>query len=477
MRYQPLCFVLMPFGSKPDPSGGPNIDFDRVYDSAIKPGIDAAQMQPIRADEEELGGIIHRAMFERLLVCSYALADLTTSNPNVLYELGVRHTARPGTTLMVYAKSTPLPFDVRMLRTQPYGLGDGNQFSDGEAATLREAIAGHLVTMRKANRQDGIRDSPLFELVPAWNPRPLPPDAADSFRAEVRASEQVKDELDRLRTLGQEEGQFDAVRAELEQIRVQTLADGMPDAGIMIKLLLVHRSIGDWSGMIDVYEVMPPDLARQAPVRQQYALAYNRRAEMNMLSGDIAGAAADRARALSSLLRLEKEQGPNSETSGLVGRIYKSQWLTARDQGDLDKSQMFLDRAVDAYVRGFETDWHDVYPGINAVTLLEAQGDAQAMEHKDRLLPVVRFAAEQRLRAAEPDYWDYATMLEVLILTRDAGDASDLVRRVLAARTESWQPESTADNLRILESVRLRRGEETSWLTSIIDRLSPTADR
>ena len=26
----PLCFVLMPFGSKHDPAGGPDIDFDRV---------------------------------------------------------------------------------------------------------------------------------------------------------------------------------------------------------------------------------------------------------------------------------------------------------------------------------------------------------------------------------------------------------------------------------------------------------------
>ena len=78
---------------KPDPSGGPDIDFDRIYQSAIKPGIEGAGLQPIRADEEELGGIIHRPMFERLLVCAYALADLTTSNANVLYELGVRHTA------------------------------------------------------------------------------------------------------------------------------------------------------------------------------------------------------------------------------------------------------------------------------------------------------------------------------------------------------------------------------------------------
>ncbi len=63
----PLCFVLMPFGLKPDPTGRPPIDFDRVYDAAIAPAIMDAGLLPVRADEEKAGGITHRAMFERLL--------------------------------------------------------------------------------------------------------------------------------------------------------------------------------------------------------------------------------------------------------------------------------------------------------------------------------------------------------------------------------------------------------------------------
>ena len=90
---RPLCFVLMPFGVKKDPSGGPDIDFDRIYEDAIRPGIEAAGMEPIRADEERTGGIIHQAMFERLLLCDFAVADMTTANANVFYELGVRHAA------------------------------------------------------------------------------------------------------------------------------------------------------------------------------------------------------------------------------------------------------------------------------------------------------------------------------------------------------------------------------------------------
>src|SRR5689334_7444543 len=98
---RPLCFVLMPFSKKADPTGGDPIDFDRIYDEAILPGIEDAGLEAIRADEERTGGIIHKAMFERLLLCDYAVADLTCANANVFYELGVRHAVRPATTLAI----------------------------------------------------------------------------------------------------------------------------------------------------------------------------------------------------------------------------------------------------------------------------------------------------------------------------------------------------------------------------------------
>ena len=48
-----------------------------------------AGLEPLRADEEQAGGISHKPMFERLVLCDYAVADLTAANANVFYELGV----------------------------------------------------------------------------------------------------------------------------------------------------------------------------------------------------------------------------------------------------------------------------------------------------------------------------------------------------------------------------------------------------
>ena len=79
---KPLCFVLMPFGRKPEGTGR-IIDFDAVYNQIIAPAIEAAGMDPVRADQEEIGGTIHKPMFERLMLCDYAVADVTGANPNV----------------------------------------------------------------------------------------------------------------------------------------------------------------------------------------------------------------------------------------------------------------------------------------------------------------------------------------------------------------------------------------------------------
>src|SRR5687768_7009206 len=100
----PLCFVLMPFSKKRDPTGGPEINFDAIYELAIGPAIEDAGLKPIRADHEVTGGIIHKAMFERLLLCDFAVADLSTANANVFYELGVRHSTRPFSTVAIFAE-------------------------------------------------------------------------------------------------------------------------------------------------------------------------------------------------------------------------------------------------------------------------------------------------------------------------------------------------------------------------------------
>ena len=462
----PTCFVLMPFGVKPDPAGG-TIDFDHVYDAAIRPGIEAAGMNALRADAEMIGGIIHKPMFERLLLCDFAVADLTTGNPNVFYELGVRHTARPGTTLAVSADVSRLPFDVSYLRTQTYRLGEDRRLDEAAAREAVQAIAGWLRTAREGVREgeDGevdlpgtLVDSPLFQLVEGYRPPPLAHLKTDDYAASTARRGRIGEEIAAVRALA---GGGATARAEaverLDAIRARLADTSEGDrASVLFSLVLAYRAFSAWGRMCDVIEAMPEALRRPAAVREQWAMALNRRAEAGE---DDAPALQDRA------LRLLEEVeagGANPETSGLIGRIHKSRWRAAKASGA--PAAGHLRRAVDAYRCGFEADWRDFYPGINLVTLLHAQGAADALA---RTLPVVRYAVERRLHQEPEDYWKHATLLELAVLADDRDAAEEHLADAHAAILEDFQPRTTADNLAIIaETV-----EEPGWIEGLVAQL------
>ena len=90
---KPHAFIAMPFGTKPGHDGQP-IDFNRVFTMLIRPALEQAGCTVFRADEETRAGDIRTDMFQELLVADLVLADLTLDNPNVWYELGVRHALR-----------------------------------------------------------------------------------------------------------------------------------------------------------------------------------------------------------------------------------------------------------------------------------------------------------------------------------------------------------------------------------------------
>ena len=468
MSLKPLCFVVMPFGQKPDPAGGAAIDFDRIYKTALAPAIEDADMEPIRADEERTGGIIHKPMFERLLLCDYAVADLTTANANVFYELGVRHTARPATTLTIFAKNQPIPFDVNFLRSMPYDLGENNAFGEIEAQALREAVSKKLKDLRELAIQQAPVDSPLFDLLKEWEPGNIARLKTDVFRQAVQLNEELKRRMAAIREKGKIKEARAEARQELHTLRAELGALDAVEAGTIVDLMLSFRALEDWDGMIVLYGDMPQMLKRQILVREQVGFAYSRRAGESKNP-------ADRAEALRILTEVEAQQGLSSETCGLIGRIHKDNWTDALEANDRLAASGHLKQAIGAYTRGFMADQRDAYPGINAVTLLDIKGDEESLKLKKRLLPVVRFAVEQRLAGVEPDYWDHATMLELAVLNDEFELAADHLADVVAVIRETWEPDTTANNLRMIERARASRGCDTSLLVQIIENLEARA--
>ena len=118
---KPHAFVAMPFGVKTD-SQGHEIDFNRVYAELIKPALESAGLDPFRADQELRAGEIRTDMFQELLIADLVLADLTLDNPNVWYELGVRHALRARGVVLICGGRVTTAFDLYTDRKLRYSV-------------------------------------------------------------------------------------------------------------------------------------------------------------------------------------------------------------------------------------------------------------------------------------------------------------------------------------------------------------------
>jgi MAP3K TRAFs-binding domain len=102
--------------------------------------------------------------------------------------------------------------------------------------------------------------------------------------------------------------------------------------------------------MIRLAGAMSEPLRRSTLVQEQLAFALNRAGE---------GEKAEQV-----LLDLIRTRGPSSETYGLLGRVYKDRWDTATKAGDKILGRGLLDKGIDAYLKGFETDWRDAIQAL-----------------------------------------------------------------------------------------------------------------
>jgi hypothetical protein len=439
----PLCFVVMPFGIKRG-GRGTAVDFDQVYAELLAPAIRKARLEPLRGDQELVGGLIHKPMFERLILSDYAVVDLTTANANVFYELGVRHAVRPYSTVLVSAELGHLPFDLAPERVLRYTLdADG---APGDPTGDRAA----LVTALDAARRTAT-DSPVFQLIDDLPTPQIDRLKTDVFRAEAAYSAEIKERLGQARESG-----TGAVR-EIEY-ELGPLED--VEAGVLVDLLLSYRAVGAWDDMIRFVDAMPAPLARTVLVREQYGFALNRAKR----SKDAEGV----------LLEVIDDHGPSSETFGLLGRVYKDRWEAERKVSSL-RADGDLERAIDAYRRGFESDWRDAYPGVNAVTLMELREPGGTPQRE--LLPVVKYANRRRIDGGHADYWDHATRLELGVIAHDKEEARAGARAALAVVREAWEPESTAYNLGLIRESRAQHGDTVGWADELERELLKAAGR
>lgn len=109
------CFIISPIGEE-----GSDIRkrSDQVFKHVIAPAANSCGYKPIRADQISEPGIITSQVIQRIVDDPLVIADLTGMNPNVFYELAIRHAIRRP-LVQIIQKGEKIPFDVAGMRTIP----------------------------------------------------------------------------------------------------------------------------------------------------------------------------------------------------------------------------------------------------------------------------------------------------------------------------------------------------------------------
>jgi hypothetical protein len=108
-----LCFVISPIGEEKSPE---RERADIVFDFIIKPAVEGCGYKAERADHISQPGVITTQIIDRVLTAPLVVADLTGRNPNVFYELAIRHMVKKPFVQLIHENET-IPFDVAGNRT------------------------------------------------------------------------------------------------------------------------------------------------------------------------------------------------------------------------------------------------------------------------------------------------------------------------------------------------------------------------
>lgn len=157
------CFIIMPYGkaSVPGPDGA--LDERTYFDNVnkfVQATVSSLGITPLRSDQRREAVPIHSQMLADIIDADLAVVDITNYNPNVFYELGVRHAARRNATLLIGSGDTRPPFNITGIRVIRYDLSSDEARHDS-SIQLRDAIV--------ANLSSGVTDSLVHSLLPGLN--------------------------------------------------------------------------------------------------------------------------------------------------------------------------------------------------------------------------------------------------------------------------------------------------------------------
>ena len=448
-------FVVMPFGKKevpkkpctdlpPDPTAKDEalkVDFNAVYQELFKPALEAAGLQPFRADDEEAAGDILKDMFAELVTADFVLADISILNANVFYELGIRHTVGPRGVICLHAGWADRPFDVAPQRTFKYDgklFRVGREHNDAWKAELAAEVLRLAETLRRAVAADRTTEgSPVYGNLP--NLQPL--DASRIGTARFKHYQAQAEEWNQRVIIAGKEG-----RAE----DILTLAGDVPSPYYRRNLLRqcgdALLALGRFAQSEKVFKELCEDLDETGSADE-----FRAKCQLALLANRL-GRTREAEQKLNSL---SKQMPGEPEAQGLLGRVYKDMWRTAWSGAPKLEERLALAwrnavlarRSLATYEIAIRRDLGSYYNGINVVSLAALLEHA-ARENKripkpeisdlEDLKTVVRLAATEKLEDEYEAVWARATLGELQLMLGHSQEALDEYEQATADPRLTW---------------------------------------
>jgi tetratricopeptide (TPR) repeat protein len=411
---QKKCFVVMGFGKKTDFPSGRTLDLDKSYRVLIKPAVVNAGLECVRADEIVHAGSIDWAMYRELLEADAVVADISTCNPNALYELGVRHALRPFTTVTIAEEQLINPFDVSHTVIRRY-QHLGTAIDAEEADRFRNELTDALKTLLALAEPD----SPVYTFLRGLKP-PV------------------------LEVLEQAAGEGDERTADARTLSDLTVA---AEAAMAAE---------DFETAKD----------RFAAARELHLDDYlTQRLALATYKSKVPTAVAALQRAKAILTELNPSVSNDPETLGLWGAVHKRLWEATSERAHLDT-------AILAYERGFDIR-NDYYNGINLAFLLNVRAELSAPAERiadfidaervrRRVIPLCDNLLTSGLAAEDERYWVAATLAEAFLGIGDEASSDAWLDEARRLSADTWKRTTTAEQLEKLRS--LLEPSPLSWI-------------
>jgi hypothetical protein len=464
-----ICYVMMPYGEKVNMANA-KIDFDAVYTSFIQPAIEKAGLVASKTNEANSGEFLLKNMYARILFCRFAIADITFNNPNVYYELGIRHATRPHTTILIHENSLDkIPFDLSVFNVLNYNY----DLEKKVIKNLEQKIDELSQLLENFTKGKGIGDdSPIAQLFSKYTF----PEISESILNETNFKQILQKEDSEISKFEKMVNDWKKADAEYrisvdpvakasantnkEQINkdMQTTAKEVKDNPfdqyrLLLTVLKGYKDIGDSNQVVELIESIPEDGRRTHPeLQEKLIFAYKKLDKL------------DEAEEIIETLKAEDRYTNKALLTSLQGSIKKRR---AAKEEDPEAARFLREQAITSYLESFDQDPNSFQPGIAMLNLLylSEQNDNLFIKY----LPLVEYSIDRRIKSTE-EYWALVSKIEIEAM-RNSTQANAFAIRALLSVHAPWKREITIKHLEQIRDHKRSKGiEDKSGIDNIIEK-------